>query len=156
MRKRIPTISEIASLANRNASCVSVSPRIRTMSAMIAVDAADGISRLLRYLAPPVTYSDNAPPLVDVRAPTATTDVSPRIPSSSIPPPPTKWASASLSNCLEERDEPIRPCQPEQAPQAIVTKRRGHKGNEMVLIAPEPAPMTTGANQPLNSGCAKV
>src|SRR6266581_6228788 len=117
---------------------------------MIAVDAADGISRLLRYLAPPFTYSDNAPPLVDVRAPTATTDVSPRIPSSSIAPPPTKWASASLSSCLEESDEPISPCQPEHAPHAIVTKRRGHSGNEIEVIAEAPAvlaPIATGANQ---------
>src|SRR5213594_1771998 len=152
LRKRRPTISEIASLANRRASWVNVSPRIRTIKAMIAVDAADGINRLLRYLAPPVTYNESAPPLADVRAPTATTDVSPRIPSSNIPPPPTKCASASLSNCLEESDDPIRPCQPEHAPQAIVTKRRGHNGNEMVLISPDPAPMATGANQLVKRG----
>src|SRR5213594_4075952 len=152
LRKRRPTISEIASLANRRASWVSVSPSIRTINAMIAVDAADGISRLLRYLAPPVTYSDNAPPLVDVRAPTATTDVSPRIPSSSIPPPPTKWASASLSSCLDESEEPIRPCHPEHAPQAMVTKRSGQRGNETVLMSPDPAPIPTGANQLVKSG----
>src|SRR5881628_2561916 len=152
LRKRTPTISEMASLANRRASWVNVSPSIRTIRAMIAVDAADGISRLLRYLAPPLTQSDSGPPFVEERAPTATTEVSPRIPSSSIPPPPTKWASASLSSCLDESDDPIRPCQPEHAPQAIVTKRRGHNGNEMVLISPDPAPMATGANQLVKRG----
>ena len=46
--QRAPTISEMASLANRRASWVNVSPSIRTIRAMIAIDAADGISRLLR------------------------------------------------------------------------------------------------------------
>ena len=91
-----------------------------------------------------------------MRAATATTDVSPRTPSRSIPPPPTKWASDSVSSCFDEREDPMSPCQPEQAPHAIVTNSRGHKGKATLLMSPVPAPIATGENQFVNMGEVNV
>src|SRR5947209_7400220 len=89
------------------------------------------------------------------RAATATTAVSPSMPSRSIEPPPTKWASDSLSSCLDESEDPIRPCHPEHAPQAIVTNINGQSGKEK-RKAPWPAPRTRGAAQVVNAGAWKV
>ena len=52
---------------------------------------------------------------------TAVKDTKANIPSANMAPPPIKWASGSLSSCFDETEDPIKLCQPEMAPQAIVT-----------------------------------
>src|SRR6266540_2955850 len=59
---------------------------------------------------------------------TAVSDRSPRVFSENIPPPPTGSASVSYSSWRAVPTEPNRACQPEIAPQAIVTNSIGHSG----------------------------
>jgi hypothetical protein len=59
---------------------------------------------------------------------TAVNDSRPRVFSENMPPPPTGSASVSYSSWRAVPTEPKRACQPEIAPQAIVTNNMGHSG----------------------------
>src|SRR5690606_22155167 len=58
---------------------------------------------------------------------TAIMDTSARIPSPTAPKYPTKRASVSLSNCLEEVPDDTSPWKPEMAPQAMVMNSSGNQ-----------------------------
>src|SRR5439155_24993255 len=74
------------------------------------------------------TPAANAPAPAPTAIATAVSDNRPRVFSENIAPPPTGRASVSYSSWRAVPTEPKRACQPEIAPQAIVTKSIGQSG----------------------------
>src|SRR5438876_10968606 len=87
------------------------------------------------------TLVDVVPP-VETATETASRDRSPSVNSLNMAPPPNGSMSSSLSICRAVLTEPISACQPEIAPQAIVTNNIGHKGCIATLALSTLGPLT--------------
>ncbi len=98
---------------------------------------------------PPAKAPPPAPPAIE----TAIRDNSARLFSLNIAPPPTGSASVSYSSCRAVPIEPNKACQPEIAPQAMVTNSIGQIG--WIAAAAWPGTCSTGI-QLLNTGVWKV
>ena len=140
-----------------NSSCVTVITITTKAARAMAAPYTLEIPKTFRNPAMPLanrvmaTAVDVVPPAVTATE-TASSDSSPRVNSLNIAPPPTGSMSSSLSICRAVLTEPISACQPEIAPQAMVTKSIGHRG----WIAPLALSTPVGPPHPTKAGMVKV
>src|SRR5947209_6607902 len=102
------------------------------------------------------TPAANAPaPDSPVVIATAVSERRPRVFSLNIPPPPTGSASVSYSSWRAVPTEPKSACQPEMAPQAIVTNSIGHSGCNAPVAWAGAKPLKASTLKAATSGCVK-
>src|SRR5574341_966978 len=131
-----PTSSALATRMKRRTSCITVSAMMIRKDAPKAAPKSLGTPRTFRYSAMPPAKTAPAPlaswalyPAKPPKAVTAkVTERTPRTHSVYMAPAPTGRASVSFSNWRAVPEVETRLCHPEQAPQAMVTKRIGHRG----------------------------
>src|SRR5919108_6454651 len=156
--QRSPSHSPSVTRITRNTSWTTVSTMTTNAPNPSAVPNDSGI------VWNEATWSSRPTPAAKAPAPappamaTAVSDSSPSVFSENMPPPPTGSASVSYSNWRAVPTEPNSACQPEIAPQAMVTNNTGHSGSQ-ILPASKPNPrVLTGcnANSPILAPVASV
>src|SRR3989304_1808944 len=148
-----PTHSVRVTRITRNTNCVTVSTITTNAPKPSAVPKASGSAlKVPAYSSLPTPAANRPPPPPAPAMDTAIRERKASVFSENIAPPPTGSASVSYSNCRAVPTDPNSACQPEIAPQAMVTNSIGHSGCQAapaVNVNPRPVLTASSWNAPI-------